>query len=82
MEKETEALFKRDLIIETYGGKVLDQSDFSIELDSIGKTILIKVDSSVKAPDGYFIRLVDKPKYIMDRDSNVVEPSSYDYFTR
>lgn len=82
MEKETEALFKRDLIIETYGRKVLDQSDFSTELDSTGKTILIKVDSSVKAPDRYFIRLVDKPKYVMDRDSNVVKPSSYDYFTR
>ena len=82
LEKEVEGLYKRDLIIETLGKKDLDQSDFSTELDSTGKIILIKVDSSVKAPDGYSVRLVDEPKYIMDRDGNVVEPSGYDYRTR
>ncbi len=67
------SLFKRDLVIEAYGDKVLDQSDFSTELDSTGTTILIKVDSSIKAPDGYLVRLVDEPKYIMDKGGNVVE---------
>ena len=82
LEKEVASLFKKDLIIEAYGEKILDQSDFSTELDSTGSTILIKVDSSIKAPDGYIVRLVDHPKYIMDKDGNVVEPSFYDYFTR
>ncbi|MCF6463458.1 S-layer homology domain-containing protein [Clostridium sp. Cult1] len=82
LDKEVETLFKDDLIVEVLGDGILDRSKYSTVLDTDGSTIKIIIDSNIKAPDGYSIRLKDNPKYIMDTSGNVVEYDGYEYYTR
>jgi hypothetical protein len=82
LEDKVSALFKKDLIVEAIGEGILDESDYETSLDKYNSTIKITIKSSVKAPYGYSVKLVNEPKYIMDTSGNIVEPSNYDYYTR
>lgn len=80
LEPKMLELFKRDLIIDVLGKEILDDSDYSISLDTTGTILRISVNSSVAAPNGYSVRLVKEPKYIMDMSGNIVEFDGYDYY--
>lgn len=81
LDKEIEKLFRNDLIIESIGEGILDQSEYETSLDSDGKTIRIKINGKFNS-DGYIIRLAKEPKYIMDTSGNIVEYDRYEYYTR
>ena len=74
--------FNRDLIVESHGIGILDESEYTTSLDSSGKVIKITVKSSARSSYGYTVRLVENPRYIMDLNGNVVEYDGYEYYTR
>lgn len=81
LNEEIEDLFKYDLIIEALGQGILDISQYSTALDTYGDTIRIKIEDDVYAPDGFAVRLVEEPKYIMDESGNIVQYDGNEYYT-
>lgn len=80
LKKEIDSLFKEDLIIEALGEGILDRSKYSTELDTTGKKIRIRIADSVNLSNGFIVRLVDNPKYIMDKMGNIIQYDGNEYY--
>lgn len=81
LKKEIDSLFKEDLIIEALREGILDSSKYSTELDTTGTKIRIRIADGVSLSNGFIVRLVDNPKYIMDEMGNIIQYDGNEYYT-